>query len=107
MPQSSAKKPPHPAEPRWTLATPAIRLTWRHQAVPGRGYTALKDVNLEVGAGRGAALVGPSGCGKSTTLSLIAGLDSPTEGKVFGREREVEGVGDGSGFLFQRDALLP
>jgi NitT/TauT family transport system ATP-binding protein len=106
MPQSSARKAPHPAEPRWTLAIPAIRLTGVTKQFPG-GYTALKDVDLEVGAGRFVALVGPSGCGKSTTLSLIAGLEAPTAGKVFVREQEVDGVGDGIGFLFQRDALLP
>jgi NitT/TauT family transport system ATP-binding protein len=51
--------------------------------------------------------VGPSGCGKSTTLSLIAGLDRPTSGTVSVRGKAVDGIGEGVGFLFQRDALLP
>ena len=71
------------------------------------GYTALQNVSLEVRAGRFVALVGPSGCGKSTTLTLIAGLDAPTGGRVLVRDAPVEGVSRDVGFLFQRDALLP
>jgi NitT/TauT family transport system ATP-binding protein len=64
-------------------------------------------VSLDVAAERFVALVGPSGCGKSTTLSLIAGLDRPTSGTVSVRGKPVTGIGEGVGFLFQRDALLP
>ncbi len=71
------------------------------------GYTALRDVNLDVEAERFVALVGPSGCGKSTTLSLISGLDRPSSGTLTVRDRPVEGITPGVGFLFQRDALLP
>jgi NitT/TauT family transport system ATP-binding protein len=71
------------------------------------GYTALRDVDLDVQPERFVALVGPSGCGKSTTLSLISGLDRPTSGTVTVRGRAVDGITDGVGFLFQRDALLP
>jgi len=85
---------------------PAIRLLGVDKQFPG-GYTALKGVDLHVATGRFVALVGPSGCGKSTTLSLIAGLEMPSAGHVYVREREVTGVGGGIGFLFQRDALLP
>lgn len=43
----------------------------------------LEDVNLEIKDKEFMVLVGPSGCGKSTTLNLIAGLEYPTDGKVF------------------------
>jgi NitT/TauT family transport system ATP-binding protein len=71
------------------------------------GYTALRDVELDVDAQRFVALVGPSGCGKSTTLSLVAGLEPATSGTVTVRGKRVDGITDGVGFLFQRDALLP
>jgi NitT/TauT family transport system ATP-binding protein len=71
------------------------------------GYTALRDVQLEVEPQRFVALVGPSGCGKSTALALISGLDSPTGGTVSVRGKRVDGITGGVGFLFQRDALMP
>jgi multiple sugar transport system ATP-binding protein len=42
----------------------------------------LKDINIEVTDGDFLVLVGPSGCGKSTLLSLIAGLDTITDGEI-------------------------
>ncbi len=43
---------------------------------------ALKDITLSVSDGEFVCVVGPSGCGKTTLLRLIAGLDSPTTGKI-------------------------
>ena len=43
---------------------------------------AVEDVSLEVESGELLCLLGPSGCGKSTTLRMIAGLETPTEGRV-------------------------
>jgi heme ABC exporter ATP-binding subunit CcmA len=40
----------------------------------------LRDVNLSVGAGRGAAVIGANGAGKSTLIRLLAGLSAPTLG---------------------------
>jgi iron(III) transport system ATP-binding protein len=42
----------------------------------------LNDINLQVKDGEFVSLLGPSGCGKSTTLGAIAGLDTPTSGKI-------------------------
>ena len=83
-----------------------IRVTGVGKRFPG-GYEALRDLAFSVEGGRFVALVGPSGCGKSTVLSLIAGLDAPSAGSISVREQPVTGVGDGVGFLFQRDALMP
>ena len=71
------------------------------------GYTALRDVDFAVEPERFVALVGPSGCGKSTTLSLISGLDRVSSGVVEVRGKPVDGITEGIGFLFQRDALMP
>src|ERR1700687_2152940 len=40
----------------------------------------LRDVNLSVGAGRGAAVIGANGAGKSTLIRVLAGLSAPTLG---------------------------
>lgn len=47
------------------------------------GFYALRDVDLEIGAGEQVALVGPSGAGKSTLISLLNGTMSPTSGEVW------------------------
>ena len=50
----------------------------------------LSQLSLRVGAGEFVAVVGASGCGKSTLLRLVAGLDSPSEGRILldgGRSR--------------------
>jgi multiple sugar transport system ATP-binding protein len=46
------------------------------------GYTAVKDLNLEIADGEFMILVGPSGCGKSTALNMIAGLEDITAGEL-------------------------
>ena len=46
------------------------------------GYTAVKDLNLEIEDGEFMILVGPSGCGKSTALNMIAGLEDITAGEL-------------------------
>jgi NitT/TauT family transport system ATP-binding protein len=52
-------------------------------------------------------VVGPTGCGKSTTLTLVAGLDKPSEGSVRVGGVPVSGITKGTSFMFQADALLP
>jgi NitT/TauT family transport system ATP-binding protein len=44
--------------------------------------TALRDMSLTVHEGDFISLLGPSGCGKSTALRLIAGLSTPTAGRI-------------------------
>jgi spermidine/putrescine transport system ATP-binding protein len=46
------------------------------------GFVAVDNLDLRVPKGEFFALLGPSGCGKTTTLRMIAGLESPTSGKV-------------------------
>ena len=71
------------------------------------GVEALRPVNVEVLAGEFICLLGPSGCGKSTLLSIIAGLESATEGIVLADGRIVRGPGTDRVLLFQEAALFP
>lgn len=48
----------------------------------GVPHTAVRELDLTVGRGEFVAVVGPTGCGKSTTLTLVSGLEEPTEGEV-------------------------
>ena len=48
----------------------------------GGGFTALRDVSLEFGAGEHVAIIGKSGSGKSTLLNMLTGIDHPSHGRV-------------------------
>ena len=45
-------------------------------------FTAVKSLDLHVPTGSFFALLGPSGCGKTTTLRMVAGLETPTSGRI-------------------------
>ncbi len=83
------------------------RVTKRFVTPTGALMTAIRDVDLSVKPGQFCAVVGPTGCGKSTTLTLTAGLDSPSEGSVRVSGRPVDGITKNVSFVFQSDALLP
>ena len=53
----------------------------------------LKDVSLSVEEGKMYAILGPSGCGKTTLLSLMGGLDSPSNGQVLYDGQDIEKAG--------------
>ncbi len=52
-------------------------------------FTAVSGVDLRIGDGEFVCLLGPSGCGKTTSLRMIAGLETPTSGKVFIGDQDV------------------
>src|SRR5690349_24478393 len=82
-------------------------VTKRFVTPSGTMFTALRDVDMTIGAGKFCAVVGPSGCGKSTTLTMVAGLERPSAGTVQVGGQSVNGIAAGTGFMFQSDALMP
>ncbi len=68
---------------------------------------ALRPVNIDVAAGEFICLLGPSGCGKSTLLSIIAGLESASNGSIWADGRKVNSPGTDRVLLFQEAALFP
>ena len=79
-------------------------------------FTAVEDLNMVIEDREFIILLGPSGCGKTTTLRMIAGLETPTEGRitigdtvVFDSEKNINlsPAKRDIGFLFQNYALWP
>jgi putative ABC transport system ATP-binding protein len=93
----------------------AISLT-KHVRNSDAQLTILQDINLDVNAGEAISVVGASGSGKSTLLGLLAGLDTPSSGKVYLNGEDIFLLDEDEraalrgrmlGFVFQSFQLLP
>jgi iron(III) transport system ATP-binding protein len=76
----------------------------------GGTVTALDGLNLEIEAGELFFLLGGSGCGKTTLLRCIAGLETPTEGRIFFGDTDVTALAPHkreAAMVFQSYALWP
>ncbi|QQE72967.1 ABC transporter ATP-binding protein [Brevibacillus composti] len=91
------------------LSTPA-KIELRHvthlYVSTSQAFMAVRDINLRVEEGEFICLVGPSGCGKTTILSLIAGLEKPTAGKVLIEGKPALGSSRQVGYMLQQDYLF-
>ena len=81
-----------------------------------RTLTVLDSISFEIAAGAFVAIVGPSGSGKTTLLGLLAGLDTPTTGRVIldgadlgalSEDARARLRGEKVGFVFQSFQLIP
>ncbi|WP_227379328.1 ABC transporter ATP-binding protein [Haladaptatus halobius] len=76
----------------------------------GDDVVAVEDVNIGIRRGEFLVFVGPSGCGKTTTLRTVAGLETPTEGRIIIEDEDVTGLDPrerGIAMVFQNYALYP
>ena len=78
--------------------------------------TIVNDVSLDIAAGESVAIVGASGAGKSTLLALLAGLDTPTSGRITLAGADLTALDEDGrarlraervGFVFQSFHLVP
>src|SRR5262249_28326763 len=73
----------------------------------GSRYTAVRGIDLVLGAGQFVAIVGPTGCGKTTLLNGAAGLLAPAAGEISIFGTGLAGLNRRAGYLFQQDAVMP
>ncbi|OLQ87259.1 ABC transporter [Vibrio ponticus] len=100
------------------MQTSVIKATSLYKTVSTKqeNLTILKDINLQIEAGESVAIVGTSGAGKSTLMTLLAGLDTPSEGDVellgqrlshLDDEARAKIRSESVGFVFQSFLLIP
>ncbi|MGM4890195.1 NitT/TauT family transport system ATP-binding protein [Bradyrhizobium sp. NFR13] len=73
----------------------------------GTPTRALEPTNLSVADNDFVTILGPSGCGKSTLLRMVAGLDTPTTGRILLDGKAITGPGADRGMVFQSYTLFP
>ncbi len=80
----------------------------------GKSYNSkdyvVRDIDLTVKKGEFVTILGPSGCGKTTTLRMIAGFETPTEGSILFKGKDISKVPPylrPVNTVFQRYALFP
>jgi lipoprotein-releasing system ATP-binding protein len=75
-----------------------------------------RDLDLELFTGQQIAVIGESGAGKSTLLHLISGLDTPSEGRIYYKDRNITELPEPEmasfrnreiGYVWQQHHLLP
>jgi len=94
------------AEPQGTM--PLLRI--EGVAKKFGGFRAVDGVSLDIAAGEFFALLGPSGCGKTTLLRMLAGFETPDEGRILLDGKDIARVMPHErpvNMMFQNYALFP
>ncbi|WP_454914919.1 ABC transporter ATP-binding protein [Xanthobacter sediminis] len=76
-------------------------------ATPKGPLRVVDDVSYDIRTGDFVAVIGPSGCGKTTMMSMLAGFQAPTAGRVLFDGRPVAGPGPERGVIFQDYGVFP
>src|SRR5487761_611888 len=95
-------------EPRPAADMPLLRI----DAVVKKfgGFRAVDRLSLDIRAGEFFALLGPSGCGKTTLLRMLAGFETPDEGRILLDGKDIAQVPPHQrpvNMMFQNYALFP
>ena len=97
----------HPSPRQTALALGGVTCAFAQRGGSGERYTAVRDVDLAIGAGEFVSVVGPTGCGKSTLLNVAAGLLAPSSGTVDVFGERLTGINRRAGYMFQAESLMP
>ncbi|MBV9769048.1 MAG: ABC transporter ATP-binding protein [Bryobacterales bacterium] len=103
---------------RALVQTPAIQVSALTKSIATATHRVdiLRGIDIEIAKGEFVAIMGPSGSGKSTLLGLLAGLDTPTSGRIVLDGDDITGLNEDRmallrgrkvGFVFQSYHLLP
>jgi NitT/TauT family transport system ATP-binding protein len=76
-------------------------------STPKGKLRVVEDVSYEINDGDFIAVIGPSGCGKTTMMSMLAGFQKPTTGKVLFDGQPIKGPGPERGVIFQEYGVFP
>ena len=101
-----------------SISEPIIEVTNLTKTIVNgaRRVEILRGIDLKIPRGQYVAIMGPSGSGKSTLLGLLAGLDTPTSGRIILDGQEITGLKEDAlavlrgrkiGFVFQAYHLIP
>jgi NitT/TauT family transport system ATP-binding protein len=94
-----------------SMAAGAKRAQFDHVSLafdtPRGKLTVVEDVTYDIDDGDFIAVIGPSGCGKTTMMSMLAGFQKPTDGRVLFNGHPVSGPGPERGVIFQEYGVFP
>jgi NitT/TauT family transport system ATP-binding protein len=92
-------------------AKPAKRVQFDHVSLtfgtPKGPLQVVEDVTYDIHDGDFIAVIGPSGCGKTTMMSMLAGFQKPTSGRVLFDGKPVDRPGSERGVIFQEYGVFP
>lgn len=102
-PESEATRAKSPAYERYVEFSKVSKI----YPTPKGPLKVVDEFDLKLKKGEFISLIGHSGCGKSTVLSMVAGLNSISEGGIILDGKEIYNAGPDRGVVFQAPSLFP